>query len=219
VARPVAGHMLRAIEFLLGRHYFYRSLRKLTGSDRVNREFVDRYVRPRSGDRLLDVGCGPADVCALMPQVSYIGVDASPNYIAAGRRRYGERATLICGDVNDLAQQHFGAFDTILCMGVIHHLSDAEVLGLLNSASSLLKPGGRFVSYDPCFTEPQHWGARWIHRHDRGNFVRFDRHYEDLISRVFRTYRREIRTDLCTVPATVIFFDCDSPAAQGFQPV
>ena len=208
--------MLRAIEVLLGRQYVYRTFRKLTGSDRVNREFVEKYVRPRSGDLVLDLGCGPADVFAWMPQVKYIGVDASPDYIAAARRRYGENATLICGDVNDLARKHFAAFDAIVCLGVLHHLNDDEVLGLLRSARDLLKPSGRFVSYDPCFTEPQHRVARWIHRHDRGNFVRFDRQYEDLISRVFRTYRREVRTDLCTVPATVIVFDCDAPATDAF---
>src|ERR1022692_7355 len=91
--RSMAGQMLRAIEVLLGRHYVYRTLRKLTGSDRVNREFVEKYVRPRSGDLVLDLGCGPADVFAWMPQVTYIGVDASPDYIAAARRRYGENAT------------------------------------------------------------------------------------------------------------------------------
>jgi len=207
--------MLRAIEVLLGRHYVYRTLRKLTGSDRVNREFVEKYLRPQSGDRVLDLGCGPADVFAWMPQVRYTGVDGSADYIAAARRRYGDQATLICGNVSDLALRHFAPFDAIICLGVIHHLNDDEVLGLLQCARNLLKPSGRFVSYDPCFTEPQHRVARWIHRHDRGNFVRFDHQYEDLISRVFPTYRRELRTDLCTVPATVIVFDCDAPAPEG----
>src|ERR1039457_2560842 len=122
-------------------------------------------------------------------------------------------------DVSDLARKHFAAFDAIVCLGVLHHLNDDEVLGVLRSARNLLKPSGRFVSYDPCFIEPQHRVARWIHRHDRGNFVRFDRQYEDLIARVFRTYRREVRTDMCTVPATVVVFDCDAPAASGFQGV
>jgi SAM-dependent methyltransferase len=205
--------MPKAIEALLGRHSIYRGFRRLTGSDRVNRIFIEQYVRPRNGDAILDVGCGPADVLELIPQVRYTGIDASPNYIAAARRRFGEQAAFFCGDAASLSARGLDAFDAVICMGVMHHLSDAQVLEMLRCARDLLKAGGRFVSYDPCFTHPQHWFARWIHQRDRGEFVRFDRDYEKLIAQVFPSYRRDIRTDLCTVPATVVIFDCDAHAS------
>jgi len=206
--------MPRLSEYLLGRHYFYRSFRRLTGSDRVNREFVEKYVRPREGDEILDIGCGPADVLELMPTVRYTGVDPSPNYIASARNRFGKRAVFHCGDLNALGRDRKNTFDAVISMGVLHHLSDADVMGLLKQIQSLLKPGGRFISYDPCFTDPQHPMARWIHKHDRGEFVRFDHHYEQLVSGVFSTYRRYVRTDLCAVPATVIIFDCAVAASS-----
>ena len=207
--------MFKAAEFLLGHHSIYRGFRRITGSERVNREFIEKYVRPREGESILDVGCGPADVVELMPQVRYTGIDWSSSYLAAARRRFHQRATFLVGDVKDLERKGLGNYDAVISMGVIHHLSDDEAVAMLRSVHALLKPGGRFVSYDPCFTEPQHPLARWIHKHDRGRFVRFDRQYEELISQVFRAYRRYVRTDLCTVPATVIIFECDSssPAA------
>jgi len=200
--------MPRLSEFLLGRHYLYRTFRRLTGSDRLNREFVEEYIRPREGDQILDIGCGPADVVELMPMVRYTGIDPSPNYIDSARRRFGERASFHCGDLNSLDKDRKNTFDAVICMGVMHHLSDAEVSGMLTQVRHLLKPGGRFISYDPCFTEPQHPVARWIHKHDRGDFVRFDHHYEKLVSGAFSAYTRYVRTDLCTVPATVVIFDC-----------
>ena len=195
-------------ELLLGRNSIYRSFRRLTGSARLNREFVEQYVRPHQGDEILDVGCGPADVVELMPMVRYTGIDPSPNYIASARNRFGERANFHCGDLNSLEKDRKNIFDAVICMGVMHHLSDAEVSGMLTQVQHLLKPGGRFISYDPCFTEPQHPVARWIHEHDRGEFVRFDHHYEKLVSGVFSAYTRYVRTDLCTVPSTVVIFDC-----------
>ena len=203
---------MRLTDFLLAHHRVYRAFRRITGSDRVNREFVDKYVRPHQGDKILDLGCGPADVCELMPSARYVGVDYSEDYIAAARKRFGGRATFLCGDVNRVADEHIGPFDAILAMGVIHHLNDHEVTRVLRAVRDLLLPGGRFISYDPCFTHPQHPFARWLHRHDRGRFVRFDRHYEQLVSQVFSDFSRNIRTDLCTVPATVIIFECIRPA-------
>jgi SAM-dependent methyltransferase len=195
-------------ESLLARHSVYRLLRALTGSDRVNREFVERYVRPREGESILDVGCGPGDVFALMPQIRYVGIDFSEDYIQFARRRFGARATFFCGDIKQLVGHEIGSFDAVLAMGVIHHLGDEEARGMLEGVRGSLKCGGRFVSYDPCFTEPQHPVARWIHQHDRGRHVRMDRNYEKLISGVFPGYRKHIRTDMCTVPATVIIFEC-----------
>lgn len=200
--------MQKLTDFALAHHGIYRAFRRLTGSDHVNREFVERYVRPNAGDSLLDVGCGPGDVFELLPQVRYVGIDVSEDYITAARQRFGARARFLRGDLNGMEPEQLGEFDQVIGMGVIHHLSDDEAVGVLQKARALLKPGGRFISYDPCFTEPQHWFARWIHKHDRGRFVRFDEQYEHLISHVFDSYRREIRTDLCTIPATVIIFEC-----------
>jgi len=195
-------------ELVLANHGIYRAFRALTGSARVNREFVERYVRPARGDALLDLGCGPGDVFELMPQVRYLGIDMSENYIAAARRRFGERARFLKGDLNSVEIERLGDFDQVIAMGVMHHLSDDEVVAMLRKIREFLKPGGRFISYDPAFTEPQHPVARWIHKHDRGRFVRFDRQYERLIASVFTSYHRHIRTDLCTVPATVVIFEC-----------
>ena len=203
-----AGRVQRLTEFALSHHGIYRTFRWLTGSARVNREFVHNYIRPQSGEIILDLGCGPGDVFELMPHVRYIGVDFSQGYIAAARKRFGDRATFLCGNVSQLAPEHFGQVDAAISMGVIHHLSDNEATTVLRSIRALLRPGGRFVSYDPCFTVGQHPMARWIHRHDRGRFVRFENQYDQLISQVFSEYSRDIRTDLCTIPATVIIFKC-----------
>lgn len=200
--------MLPLAEFFLGRQSIYRGFRRLTGSKRVNREFVDKYVRPRSGEAVLDIGCGPADVFELMPDVRYTGVDRSRSYIAGAQRRFSTRGRFVCSDVTRLEPANLGHFDLVICMGVVHHLNDSEAIHMLHNVRLLLKPAGRFVSYDPCFTQPQHPLARWIHRLDRGRFVRFDKEYEYLISPVFPSYRKDVRTDLCTVPATVIIFEC-----------
>jgi len=209
--KPINLDQSRATSFrelVLKHQSIYRIFRKLTGSSRVNREFIQKYVRPQHGETILDLGCGPGDVCVLLPEVNYIGIDYSKSYIDAARKRFGDRARFICGDVSALESEQLGRIDAVIGMGVIHHLPDGGVISTLRKIRCLLSPGGRFVSYDPCFTNPQHPVARWIHRHDRGRFVRSDYEYERIVSEVFPSYKRHIRTDLCTVPATVIIFEC-----------
>src|SRR5580658_8806329 len=123
--------MQRFSEFALAHHGIYRAFRRLTGSARVNREFVQSYVRPQSGDAILDLGCGPGDVFELMPQVRYVGIDMSENYVAAARRRFGSRAKFLSGDLNSVEPEQLGNFDRVIAMGVMHHLSDDEVLAML----------------------------------------------------------------------------------------
>lgn len=200
--------MGKLTDFALAHHSIYRAFRRLTGSDRVNREFIGQYAHPAAGNLVLDVGCGPGDVFELLPDVNYVGIDQSENYIRFARNRFGGKARFLCSDLNGAELEKLGKFDEVLAMGVIHHLSDQEVGGMLQRIREILKPGGRFISYDPCFTEPQHPFARWIHSRDRGQFVRYDAQYERLISQVFKTYQRHVRTDLCTVPASVIIFEC-----------
>ena len=188
--------MSKLTEILLARPGIYRLFRKVTGSERLNREFVNRYVRPHDGEAILDVGCGPGDALQLMPRVQYVGIDLSRDYIALAQARFSNRATFVCGNLKDLNYGQFSQFDAVIAMGVLHHLDDRAVGELLSKIRRLLKPGGRFVSYDPCFTEPQHPFARWVHRHDRGQYVRFDQEYETLIASVFDDYSCDIRTDL-----------------------
>src|SRR5579864_2992907 len=43
--------------------------------------YVAAWIRPRQGDRVLDIGCGPAPPLQFMPAVDYVGYDPNPRYI------------------------------------------------------------------------------------------------------------------------------------------
>ncbi|HEV8095171.1 MAG TPA: class I SAM-dependent methyltransferase, partial [Burkholderiales bacterium] len=56
--------------------------------------YTREYVRPVPGQRIVDIGCGPADIVSELPDgVEYVGIDMSPEYIEAARARFGDRAT------------------------------------------------------------------------------------------------------------------------------
>lgn len=59
--------------------------------------------RLEPGDEVLDLACGDAGLgeAVLARGLRYRGVDATPEMVAAARRRLGERAPLELGDLND----------------------------------------------------------------------------------------------------------------------
>jgi SAM-dependent methyltransferase len=168
---------------------------------RSSREaFVNDYICPEPEDRILDVGCGPADDLAYVPEdVTYVGFDLSRRYIEAARSRWGDRGTFFQAEVTPSLLQG-KEFDIVIANGVIHHLNDREVLDLLNLARSILRPGGRLVTKDPVFIEPQHPVARYLVKRDRGGYVRDMPGYFQLASQVFAQPSIAMRQDLLRLP-------------------
>jgi SAM-dependent methyltransferase len=171
--------------------------------------FVREYVRPKSGDRILDIGCGPGDIVPYLPNVEYVGFDVSQEYIEAARSRFGHRATFICDQVNTTTFKEQSSFDIVLAVGILHHLDDAEALQLFHRAQTALKPGGRLITFDGVFVANQSPCARYIISKDRGQNVRTKKGYMRIASQVFSNITVSIRHDLLRIPYTHIILECN----------
>ena len=184
--------------------YFMDSL----GARNFQRIFIEQYIRPQPKDRILDVGCGTGSTVGFLPEgIAYIGVDLSPDYIAAAKRQFGDRASFRVGDVNEL---RFGAderSDIVSALGLLHHLNDDKVVRLAKTARKLLKTNGRLVTIDNCFTEDQSPVARAIIRRDRGRNTRTPAQYTALIEGHFGETRYEVRGDLLRIPYTHVIIE------------
>jgi len=124
---------------------------------RLRRRFL-RFVPVRSGERVLEVGCGTGvvvrDLAALVGRRGeVVGIDAS--------RRLLERARALCRDhgrgarvtlrVADGASLPFaaGRFDAALAITVILHVADP--LRVVNEMARVTRPGGRVGLQDQDF--------------------------------------------------------------------
>lgn len=194
---------------LLSFPFAYSLLQNLLGARAGRKEFVDRYVRAKAGDRVLDIGCGPADIVEHLPGVEYFGFDLSRKYIRMAKNRYGHLATFRCEDVTTQTLDTLNEFDIVLAIGILHHLDDEESMKLLNLARSPLKQGGRLVTLDACFTEDQSRIARLLISRDRGRNVRQEEEYRQLIASVFREVKVDIRHDLTWLPYTHIIMEAN----------
>jgi len=187
----------------------YRLFTSIVGGSRSRRRFSENFIRARDGDRILDLGCGPADLVEYLPHVEYIGFDTNPAYIKNAKARWGDRATFVCGHVGDASGQLSGTFDIVLAVGVVHHLNDDEAVELFRVAFGALRPGGRLVTFDGAFVKGQSPVARFLLSKDRGGFVREVPDYERLARSSFAGVTSHVAHDLIApVPYTHLVMEC-----------
>ena len=173
-------------------------------------------MKPAPGDKILDIGCGPADVLNYLPAVNYTGLDISPEYICSAEQRFGSKGRFYCGDVGlATIEEEQGTFDLVLATGVIHHLDDAQAARLFDLARLALRPTGRLVTFDGCYAPQQSRVARWLLARGRGKFIRSREDYLKLASAHFTKVEPYLRHDLLRVPYTHLIIRCCNQVAAG----
>ena len=117
-----------------------------------NQRFADTLLSavPEPEVTLLDLGCGPADICLLLlterPRWRVVGVDAGTNMLAAARANFADRPEAKRIDLV-LAHLPFVAvpgheethFEVIASNSLLHHLSDP--MSLWHAIAALAQPG------------------------------------------------------------------------------
>lgn len=180
----------------------------LRGNGTIQR-CVDLYIRPKDGDKILDIGCGTGDILKFLPKVDYYGFDLNGSYIKLAKKHFGHRGKFFHMAVDSRISFGEQKFDIILAMGILHHLNDHEARQLFELASKHLKPTGRLVtSYDGCYVEGQPLITRFILWLDRGKFIREKSAYENLARHAFTKVVAHIHDDLLNIPYTSIVLEC-----------
>lgn len=200
--------MIEIVRPILDRPFFYELFNTVIGATHARTVLVQEHIRPKATDRVLDIGCGSGNMLPFLPNCKYVGVDNNESYIDTARRRYGERAEFVLKRVNDLGAEHLGAFDVAIAVGLVHHLDDAEAVELFRVASNMLKPGGRFVSFEICYAPNQSNFERYLLSHDRGQFVRNESEYLRLAQSCFLKVTPRMRRGLLRLPYTHLIMEC-----------
>lgn len=194
----------------------YRLAMWAVGGHDFRRWFIENILALRPGQKVVDIGCGPADIFHELGAVDYVGLDTSEAYIAAARQRYGERGMFIAGNVDSWeADARIQDADLVLCYGVLHHIDDDEAKKIVRMARRCLKPGGRFVFFEPCYLLWQSRRSVFMMSRDRGQNVRSEEEWKVLVSDVFPETVTNIVSNFNRLGYTNIIGQCIADDARG----
>lgn len=179
------AQITNGIRAILSHPFIYSSFQLLMGARMLWQDFAATSIRPFPGMQILDIGCGPADILAYLPDVDYWGFDISEKYINHARTKYGKRGHFHCQtlQLTDLAQ--LPLFDIVLALGLLHHLDDPTAESIMQLAFQALKSGGLLLTIDPCLQPSQNRMARFLICHDRGQNVRNKYGYQAIAKSCF----------------------------------
>ena len=201
------GQITNGVRAILSLPWIYSSFQYLMGARSAWPSFVNDYVHPFPGAKLLDIGCGPADILDYLPEIEYWGFDISRTYIDHAIRKFGDSGQFFCKILTEKDLEVLPRFDVVIMCGVLHHLDDAAARQVVSLAKSALRPGGRLVTIDPCFAEEQNPIARLLISQDRGQNVRMRAGYQALVESVFSDVRIDVRHKVW-IPYTHCYMDC-----------
>lgn len=166
----------------------------LAGGHRWLKDYVNNYVKIKKNGYLLDIGCGTGLILNhLDTSINYYGYDISKKYIEYAQNKYINRGIFKNEILDETKLKNLPLFDVITINGVLHHLNDDEVKNMYELSLKALRPGGKLISIDPVYTQPQNKIARLIINGDRGQNVRTIEHYFSLSHDKFSNKSYEIK--------------------------
>lgn len=192
----------------------YSLLMQLVGAKSASRWIYKNFFQFKGNEKIIDIGCGPGsffqNYSDLLPNdIIYFGIDPNISYIEKAREKYGDIAKFYCGVTNDFANDtRLNDADIVMCNFVLHHLTDTEVLNVLNFVKKkLVKETGRFLSIEPVHLLKQYGISSFVMNRDRGMHIRSETEWRKLIHESHLNLETNIISGLIKIPYNYILIE------------
>ncbi|HWB78033.1 MAG TPA: methyltransferase domain-containing protein [Nannocystaceae bacterium] len=165
---PAAGH-----DWALP---LYDAFTRVLGAGREREALIER-AEIRSGQRVLDLGCGTGTLVVELGRgqqgVDVVGVDPDAKALLLAHRKAARAGAVVSLDRGfaDALPYPDASFDRVLSSFMFHHIPEAQRETSLREVARVLKPGGRVHLLDFAASDPQGpWQVfRMFHRALHGN--------------------------------------------------
>lgn len=178
----------------------YGAIGATLGAHTARIKFVDADLKPATGQRVLDVGCGPGALFPYLPQVDYTGVDLNPLHIAAAQKQFGDKGRFLTIDAASDLPGEPGSYDLVFALAILHHIDDAQARPLVANMLRLVKDGGRVVTFDSVRLPNQNPIARLLNALDSGLNIRTAEGYVSLAAGLDADIETRIYRDRMRIP-------------------
>ncbi len=76
----------KAIYSFLSNTFFYSLVQRVMSATSFREKIVKKYIT-KPNVKVLDIGCGPAEILSTLPNIQYYGFDINPIYINSAKKK------------------------------------------------------------------------------------------------------------------------------------
>lgn len=181
---------------LINNPLIYRLIQKLMSGTSFRKKIVQKNIKNKKF-KILDIGCGPAEILDYIPECEYYGYDIDKRSINFARKKYpNSNHHFFCKKFNANELLKLPKFDFIILFGILHHLNNKEAKIILNLCKKKMKKNSKLLTEDPILVKNQNIIARFLINRDRGLNVREKKEYLSLLKPHFKYLNAQITNQL-----------------------
>lgn len=187
----------------------YLMYQNLIGDTAFRKRYINVYVKPKSNDKILDIGCGPGNIVKFLPSdINYIGFDKSQSYIDyANKKFFSSNHKFIASGLDSTIIDEYD-FDIVMANAVLMNLNDNEAAQLFSISYDLLKQGGRLVLYDGYYNINLPLIEKFLVTNERGKHIRTKDDYQQIAEKYFSTINITALDNMYRIPYPMIIIEC-----------
>ncbi len=186
---------------LINNPLVYKIIQKVMSGTSLRANIVRNYIKKKNV-KILDIGCGPAEILENISDCEYYGYDIDSRSIKYARKKYVKKNYHFYNkkfDKNEIKK--LPTFDYIIFFGILHHLEEKEIFTLLTLCKKKMKRDCKLLTEDPILVNDQNIFAKYLIKKDRGKNVRKKKEYLSILKKHFKNVQSKI-THQTFVPYT-----------------
>ena len=149
---------------------------------RINKR-LKKYINPYT-KFTLDFGCGVGLNSSIFNSKQYLGVDIDKDRIKYAKTLYPNyNFSAIKNNKIEIPDE---SVDLIFICGVIHHLSNEEVMAYFHEFQRILKKDGQIARFEPCISKRYKIRSYLMKLFDEGKYIRNIKDYTKLFDKKFK---------------------------------
>jgi len=170
----------------------YRIIQYIMSGTSFRNSIIKKNIK-KSNLKILDIGCGPAQILEQIPRCDYYGYDIDQRSIQYAKKKYRKKNYhFYCKKFNKTEIKKLPKFDFVIFFGILHHLSNKEADKMLTLCKRTMKKNSKLLTEDPILVEKQNIIAKFLIEKDRGINVRQKKEYINLLKKHFKKIKNKV---------------------------
>tara|TARA_B100001057_G_scaffold486843_1_gene568628 strand:+ start:265 stop:879 length:615 start_codon:yes stop_codon:yes gene_type:complete len=177
---------------LINNPLVYKIIQKVMSGTSFRANIVRKNIKKKNS-KILDIGCGPAEILESIPRCEYYGYDIDSRSIRYAKKKYiKQNYHFFNKKFSKKEVKKLPKFDYIIFFGILHHLDKKEIHTILKLCKKKMKKNCKLLSEDPVLVNDQNIIAKYLIMNDRGKNVRTKKEYINILSKHFKIVQSKI---------------------------